>query len=60
MTNGAKPEMPAVPAAQIARTANSLKLLAPDTRAAMTGIGERIEVAAGSLLFAEDDQTNEL
>ncbi len=38
----------------------SLKMLAPDTRAAILRVAEHIEVAAGTLLFAENDQSNEL
>lgn len=41
-------------------TASSLKMLAPDTRAAMESVGERLTVDAGTILFAEDEQTNEL
>ena len=35
-------------------------MLAPDTRAAIGEVGERIAVEAGTVLFAEDDQSNEL
>lgn len=38
----------------------TLKMLAPDTREALYRVGERIEVAAGTLLFADDEQSNEL
>lgn len=38
----------------------SLKMLAPDTRAAIGRVGERVTVDAGAVLFSEDDQSNEL
>ncbi len=41
-------------------TAISLKMLAADTRAAMVEVGERVTLEAGTVLFAENDQTNDL
>ena len=58
MTTDAHIEQAAAPPST--STSSSLKMLALDTRAAMHRIGERISVAAGTDLFTEDDQTNEL
>lgn len=41
-------------------SASTLKLLASETREAMSRIGHRVDVTAGTILFSEDDQTNEL
>jgi membrane protease YdiL (CAAX protease family) len=48
------------PAETELRPSLSLKMLAPDTRAAMYQVAERIEVPGGTLLFTEDEQSNEL
>jgi len=44
---------------QPASVAN-LKMLSPDTREAMLSVAERMEIAAGDVLFAENESGNEL
>lgn len=61
MTNDAQIDQAADAAASPAPVAaGSLKMLAPDTRAALNRVGVRMTVGAGTVLFAEDDRTNEL
>ena len=48
------------PAENQKRPTLTLKMLAPDTREVMYQVGQRVEVKAGTLLFTEDEQSNEL